>query len=347
VVLAYERNPMKIVVTGATGNVGTAVLTRLRAAGVDNVVGISRRLPDDSVPPYAGVVWRSIDISDPASERELQSAFAGADAVIHLAWALQPNRNESAMRRTNVFGTARVLAAAADADVHQLVVASSVGAYSVGPKRRRVDESWPTGGVHSSHYARFKAINERALDEFELAHPQMVVTRLRPGLIFQRAAGSEIAGLFLGRNFPTRWLQSVRPKVLPLPSGLIVQAVHATDVADAYWRAIERQAAGAFNIAAEPVLTPELLARGFGASSTVPFRYLVLRAIVNATWRAGIQATDPGWLDLAIAVPVMSTERARSELGWSPAVSSLDALAEIVDAIADHSSDPASPPLNG
>ena len=244
---------MKIVVTGATGNVGSAVLARLHAAPeVDSIVGIARRLPHQTVKPYSNVAWHSIDIGDRGSVDALRQAFTGADAVIHLAWALQPNRDESAMRRTNVFGTARVLSAAADAEVSQVVVASSVGAYSVGPKRRRVDETWPTGGVHSSHYARFKAINERAMDAFELTHPQITLTRLRPGLIFQRAAGAEIAGLFLGRNFSTRWLQSVRPKVLPLPSQLIVQAVHATDVADAYWRAIERRAGGAFNIAAEP-----------------------------------------------------------------------------------------------
>jgi UDP-glucose 4-epimerase len=339
---------MRIVVTGATGNVGTAVLARLRTApGVSSVVGVARRLPDASVAPYSDVAWRSIDIGSPDAETSLVQAFAGADAVVHLAWALQPNRDEATMRRTNVFGTSRVLAAAATAGVAQVVVASSVGAYSLGPKRRRVDESWPTGGVHTSHYARFKAINERAMDEFESTHPDIVLTRLRPGLIFQRGAGREVAGLFLGRHFPTRWLQAARPKLLPLPSQLIVQAVHATDVADAYWRAIERRAAGPFNIAAEPVLTPELIARAFGASATVPFRFRVLRAVVDATWRARLQATDPGWLDLATAVPVMSTQRARTVLGWSPAVSSVDAMSEMVDAIADGATVDASAPLRG
>jgi nucleoside-diphosphate-sugar epimerase len=339
---------MKIVVTGATGNVGTALLERLhRAPEVDSIAGIARRLPDSSIRPYANVAWHAIDIANPASEADLRRVFAGADAVIHLAWALQPNRHESVMRRTNVFGTTRVLVAAAAADVPQLVVASSVGAYSVGPKRRRVDENWPTGGVPSSHYARFKAINERAMDDFEKKHPQIVLTRLRPGLIFQSPAGAEISGLFLGRNFPTRWLQSVRPKVLPLPSQLIVQAVHATDVADAYWRAVQRKAGGAFNVAAEPILTPELIAAAFGASRTIPLRARVLRTLMEVSWRARLQATDPGWLDLATSVPVMSTERARTILGWSPAVSAIDAMSEIVDAIADGANQPGSEPLKG
>jgi UDP-glucose 4-epimerase len=339
---------MRIVVTGATGNVGTAVLRRLHAAPeVDSIVGIARRLPDDGAAPYSDVAWHALDIGDRDSQPRLATVFAGADAVIHLAWALQPNRDEAAMRRTNVVGTANVLAAAALSEVPQVVIASSVGAYSVGPKRRRVDESWPTGGVHSSHYARFKAINERAMDVFETEHPETVLTRLRPGLIFQAAAGVEIAGLFLGPNFPTRWLQSVRPKVLPVPSQFIVQAVHATDVADAYWRAVEQRVGGAFNIAAEPVLTPELIATAFGADRQIPLRASVLRALMNLTWRTRIQNTDPGWLDIATAVPLMSTERARTVLGWSPTISALDAMTEIVDAIADRSNQPASDPLRG
>jgi UDP-glucose 4-epimerase len=339
---------MRIVVTGATGNVGTAVLARLhRAPEVDSIVGIARRLPDSTVAPYRDVAWHALDVGESGSQVPLQQLFAGADAVIHLAWALQPNHDEAAMRRTNVSGTRHVLEAAAAVEVPQVVVASSVGAYSVGPKRRRVDETWPTGGVHSSHYARYKAANERAMDAFEKSNPGVILTRLRPGLIFQKDAGAEIAGLFLGRNFPTRWLQRIRPAILPLPSQFIVQAVHATDVADAYWRAIDRRAAGAFNVAAEPVLTPELIAKAFGATSTVPFRAHVLRLIMDATWRARIQATDPGWLDLGTAVPVMSTERARNILGWSPEISSTDALAEIVDAVADRSNLDASGPLKG
>ena len=51
-----------------------------------------------------------------------------------------------------------------------LVYASSVGAYSPGPKDRAVDESWPTGGIQTSFYSRHKAEVERLLDVFETEH---------------------------------------------------------------------------------------------------------------------------------------------------------------------------------
>jgi nucleoside-diphosphate-sugar epimerase len=46
-----------------------------------------------------------------------------------------------------------------------------------------------------------------------------------------------------------------------------------------------------------------------------------------------LQASEPGWLDLALGVPVMDTSRAREELGWTPRVSALDALAELLEGI--------------
>lgn len=339
---------MRIVIIGATGNVGTAVLRRLQAAPeATQLVGIARRVPDVAAEPYAGVDWVGLDLTADSATAELTDILSGADAVVHLAWALQPNHDEAAMRKTNVGGTARVLAAVAAAGVPHLVIASSVGAYSVGPKRRRVDESWPTGGVPRSHYARHKAVNERALDVFESDNPGVIVTRLRPGLIFQRDAGAEIAGLFLGQLFPTSLMKLVRFAVLPLPSGAIVQAVHANDVADAVWRIIDRRAGGAFNLAAEPVLDPEAIAAALGARGTVPLRGRVARLIVELTWRARLQATDAGWVDIALAVPLMSTERARRELGWNPEVSATDALAEVADAMARRSNVPGSGPLHG
>jgi nucleoside-diphosphate-sugar epimerase len=336
---------VRIVVVGATGNIGTALLRRLHAAEGVDIVGVARREPAP-VAPYAGVEWATVDIGRPDAAPALTEVFRGADAVVHLAWALQPNHDETAMRATNVAGTARVLTAVAAASVPHLVVSSSVGAYSFGPKGERVDESWPTGGIATSQYSRQKAANERALDRFEAQHPGVLVTRVRPGLVFQASAGAEQRRLFLGRLIPVEVLQWWRPPVLPFPSLGIFQAVHADDLADAFWRIIDRRVGGGFNIAAEPVLHPAALARVLGARAWVPFRTRVARALVEITWRVRIQAMDPGWVDLGTQVPVMSTARARAELEWEPSVSATDALAEVIEAVAHNRGAPGSAPLH-
>jgi UDP-glucose 4-epimerase len=114
---------MKIVVLGASGNVGTALLRALEAEpAVDEVVAAARRPPDrwDS----AKTTWRSVDIvADP-----LEPVLAGADAVVHLAWLIQPSRDRAQTHGVNVGGSRRVMAAVAAAGVPALVYASSIGA---------------------------------------------------------------------------------------------------------------------------------------------------------------------------------------------------------------------------
>ncbi|MCS5495792.1 NAD-dependent epimerase/dehydratase family protein [Cnuibacter physcomitrellae] len=336
---------MRIVIVGASGNLGTAIQRRLLGDGHE-VVGVSRRRPAADE-PYSSAEWHEIDVSRADARPRLAEVVRGADAVVHLAWALQPNHDERAMWRTNVRGLDAVLGGVADAEVPQIAVASSVGAYSPGPKSRRVDERWPTGGIATSHYAKHKAMNERQLDRFEEEHPQTTVTRIRPGLVFQRDAAAEIAGLFLGGLVPMRLVGSLRLPWLPLTTSLVSQAIHASDVASAFALAVERGAGGAFNIAGEPVLGPEEVARVVAGAHPVPFRREVLRAIVWATWKLRLHATDPGWIDLATSVPLMSTEKARRELGWSPRVSSTDALAEIMAGLRDRAGKPSSASLRG
>jgi nucleoside-diphosphate-sugar epimerase len=251
--------------------------------------------------------------------------------VINLAWLIQPSRDDAELELVNVGGSRRVFEAAAGAGVPALVHASSIGVYSEGPKDRRVDESWPRDGVPTSFYSRHKAAAERALDEVEAANPRLRVVRLRPALIFKREAGPEIRRLFAGPLLPARLLRPGLVPLLPLPDRLVLQAVHADDVGEAYrLAALSADARGAYNIAAEPVLDPARLADVFRARRVrVPER--PLRVLADATWRAHLQPTPPGWLDMGLAVPVMDVRRAREELGWSPRRSATEALMEMLD----------------
>jgi UDP-glucose 4-epimerase len=313
---------MRIVVTGATGNVGTAVVRALSAdERVTEIVGVARRVPDWAPPRTR---WVSADI-----ERD-ELPLDGVDAVIHLAWLIQPSRDGTELERVNVRGSRRVFEAAARAGVKALVHASSVGVYSPGPKDRAVDESWPREGVPTLFYARHKAACEHALDALEREHPDLRVVRLRPALIFQREAGSEIRRLFAGPFLPSPLVRPELLPVLPVPRRLVFQCVHTSDVGEAYrLAALEPHARGAYNIAADPVLSPAALGRMFGARPVaVPER--AVRVLADLTFRAHLQPTPPGWVDMGLAVPVMDTRRAREELGWTPRVSADDALREML-----------------
>ncbi|HEY0518299.1 MAG TPA: NAD-dependent epimerase/dehydratase family protein [Ilumatobacteraceae bacterium] len=323
---------MKVVIFGATGNVGSALVRSLEKEDrVTSIVGVARRLPLDVGASAGGdkVTWDVRDIS-----YDELDVVADADVVVDLAWKIQPSHHEATMLRTNVIGTHRVMDAVALHSVPSFVYASSVGTYAPHPKHSRADESWSAAGIPSSTYSRHKADVEKILDTFERAHSDIRVVRMRTSLVFQRSAASEIHRLFLGRLLPWHLPRPLR--LVPNVARLQFQATHADDIADAYRRAIVGDVAGAFNVAAEPVLDPKLIADTV-AGRTVPLPETLLRKAAAVTYRLRIQPSEPGWLDMALQTPLMDTTRARNELGWVPAKTSVEALAELLDGIGDGS----------
>jgi UDP-glucose 4-epimerase len=282
---------MRIVVTGATGNVGTSVVAALAGdPRVEEIVGLARRVPTLSVPRTSWV--RADVVTDP-----LEPVFDGADAVIHLAWAIQPSRDPAELRAINV------------------------------------DESWPRDGISTSFYSRHKAEAEHILDEIEREAADVRVVRLRPGLIFKREAAQEIRRYFIGPLLPSRLVRRGLVPVVPSMPRLAVQAVHTADVAEAYrLAATESHARGAYNIAAEPILDVPTLASLLGARP-LPVPPRVARVVADLTWRAHLQPTPAGWLDMGLGVPMMDTTRAREQLGWSPQRTAEEALLELMDGL--------------
>ncbi|HWC85466.1 MAG TPA: NAD-dependent epimerase/dehydratase family protein [Solirubrobacteraceae bacterium] len=317
---------MRIVVVGATGNVGTSLLESLASEErVEEIVGVARRAPERSFP-------RTRFVTADISRSELEPIFRGADAVVHLAWLIQPGRDESTTYEVNVAGSERLFRAAAQAKVPALVYASSVGAYSPGPKDRCVDEAWPTEGIPTSFYSRHKVAVERILDRLEREQPDLRVVRMRPALIFKAAAATEIRRLFAGPLLPRALIKPGLIPFVPDVPRLRFQAVHSLDVGDAYRRALIGDARGAFNLAADPPLGPAELAEILRARR-VRIPPGILRAAAAATFALRLQPSEPGWVDMALQVPLMDSARARRELGWEALHSAPDTLRELIDGL--------------
>ncbi|SOC46459.1 Nucleoside-diphosphate-sugar epimerase [Blastococcus aggregatus] len=310
-----------VAVTGASGNVGTALLRRLTApsSGVAEVRGLARRIPP-GVAPYDGVRWFAADLGTPAGEAVLAEFLDGVDVVIHLAWALQPGREPERLRRVNVDGTRRVAQAAVAAGVQQFLHMSSIGAYAAGAVGQKVTEDWPTTGVPSSQYSRDKVEAERVVRQVIGRAAGPVLSVARPTLVLQPQAGSEIGRYFLGPLVfaAARRVPGALARLLPLPiPDLAVSFVHADDVADALVRIADRRVPGPFNIAAEPVLDATGIAKALG-SRRIPVPAFAVRAALHAAFAAHVVPTEPGWLDMGTSLPALDTTRARTLLDWTP-----------------------------
>jgi UDP-glucose 4-epimerase len=320
---------VRVVIVGASGNLGTALVRRLAAEGSYDIAAVSRR-PPDLTGPYAAVRdWRSVDVGSLGAERLLTDAFHEADAVVNLAWGFQPTRRPDVLHDTGVRGSAHVLGAAAAAGVGHLIHTSSVGAYAPRRDLTPVTESFPVTGVDGSLYSSHKVLAEQHLDRWELAHPgQLILSRLRPGFVLQGEAGAALFRYGLPNWLPGGALRLL--PVLPLHHSFTIPVVHADDVADATTRLLGKPTHGAFNLAADRAVTRDDVAGVLGAKA-VDLPPAVLTGLVDATWRAHLQPLDAGWIRLAYAVPLLDSARARTELGWAARRDPVDALAEAVD----------------
>jgi nucleoside-diphosphate-sugar epimerase len=327
---------LTVAVTGATGNVGTALLRRLTdpASGVSEVRGLARRQPPDRA-PYERVRWHLVDLGQSTSGTLLPAFLEGADAVVHLAWALQPGRDPERLRRVNVDGTRRVVEAAAAAGVRHVVHMSSLGAYAPAAVGQRVAEDWPVTGIPSAQYSRDKSAAEQVVRDVVGRRPDTTLTVVRPTLVMQPEAGSEIGRYFLGPLVygAARALPGAVARLLPLPApNLHVGFVHADDVAEAIVRMLDRRAAGPFNLTADPLVDAGELARVLG-TYRVPVPAFLARTALSAAFHARLVPTEPGWLDIALRAPALDATRARTVLGWEPEHRGDEVLRQFVAAL--------------
>src|SRR5919107_2338841 len=225
--------------------------------------------------------------------------------------------------------------ATAGAGVGHVVHLSSFGAYAAGGGDREDAEDWSVTGIPSSQYSRDKSQAELVVREQLGSREGTTLTVVRPTLVLQPEASSEIGRYFLGPLLfgAARLLPAPVARLLPLPlPSLRVQFVHADDVADALVAMLDRRAGGPFNLAAEPTFDADALARALG-TVRVPVPAIALRTALSAAFHARLVPTEPGWLDLGLQAPALNTSRARRLLDWEPAHRGDDVLRQFVAAL--------------
>ena len=297
---------MKIVVTGGAGQLGSRVLRRLAdERRVKAITCIDLRPPAVPSPKIRAVI---ADVRDPDIARHME----GYDALVHLAFVVTEARPRDEVNSINVAGSANVFAAAARAGLTQIVYSSSIAAYGVVPGHPEpIIEDTPRVHQPDFAYAATKFEVEAALDEFEARHPHIAVARLRPAILIGHDMDHALGvGLRRGQLAEVGTENSA-----PLP------IVWDEDVSDAVALALVGGKRGVFNLAADNALPlRELAAQGGLRLVRVP-RWLARAFVVVTTWfaRLGVgRAMDPAWMEHAGARMVISSERAKHELGWRP-----------------------------
>ncbi|GGW43558.1 NAD-dependent epimerase/dehydratase family protein [Streptomyces griseoloalbus] len=188
--------PLRIVLTGATGFVGSRVLYGLAASARESgreitvqTLGRAAPAPSSAAP---GVTWAPVDLTDRGS---LRNAVSGADVLVHLASRI--SGDEAQCAKVNVEGTAALVDEAARWGVGRIVHLSTAAVYGPGPHRGiTVDEIAP---APVSAASRTRLAGEKPV----LAAGGIV---LRPGLVLGAGDRWVVPALAeLMDRVPARW----------------------------------------------------------------------------------------------------------------------------------------------
>jgi len=310
-------HPSRIVITGSAGLYGQALLAEIRGRLPDaRVLGVDLRSAE-ACPPDEGL---ALDVAD-ARIPEAIARFE-PDTIVHLAFAVQPGRDDAALRSANLDGTRRVLEAAARVRPARLLVASSAtvyGAWPDGPPAH--DEMAPLRPLPGYYYSAHKGIVEEMVGGFAATHPEVAVSVTRPAIV--------VAGGV--RNFLTDYFLAVPFLGLPDGHDTPLQFVHRDDLARATLAILLASARGAFNVAPDDAVTHRQIARALGVPA-VPMPFVVMTALGRLWWTLRLPwlATPPGLVGYVRYPWLVTSRRLRDELGFTFGYSSAAAFAELV-----------------
>jgi UDP-glucose 4-epimerase len=330
-----RSEPLTVAITGPTGEIGQAVVAALeRSRSVGRILGMARRPFDPAKRGWKKVLYRRGDVLD---KRKVLRLVDEADVVIHLAFMIMGGAKAS--RRVNLDGSRNVFEAAAAAGVARLVYASSVAAYGFhGDNPQPLTEDVPARGTSAHYYSAQKAeVEELLADALHgsstdayvfrpciVAGPQapLLIDSLPYTQVSERLPGPVLSLL--------QGMPILRP-VLPDP-GVPFQLVHHHDVATAIRAAVlGRGRPGVYNLAGPGQLSVKTLANELGWYS-IPVPELALDAVAEMVSRLGFLPAQAQWVAAFREPVIMSTAKARKELGWRPGHDAIGTLRETIRA---------------
>lgn len=303
-----------VAVTGVSGLIGRRLVRALEdVADVDRVIGIDVTAPEEL--RSSKLEMRTADIRD----ERVGGALEGADTVVHLAFVLDPDRDEDRMRSVNVDGTRNVAETAAAVGARKLVYLSSATAYGAHPDNPiPLPEDAPLRANPGFNYAEHKFQVEQWLWPWSEQRTDLTVTVLRPSIV----AGPGVNN-FISRAIEAPRLTMVKGHKPPW------QFVHVDDVAAAIVHVIARDLPGAFNVSAEGWLSfDEVLAIAGKRPLEVPEE--VAFSLTDQLWRIGLGEYPAGVVHYFMHPWVVDVDKLVST-GWRPRHSNRDALAALVE----------------
>lgn len=297
-----------VLVTGVAGYWGSRVAQRLLDEPGLHVIGLDAEAPVDELD---GLDFVRADIRNPLLADLLRSEEV--DTVCHLGFQEKVRHSEAAFDY-NVMGTMKVIGAAAESGVRQLVWKSSTLVYGAKPDNPGfLKEDAELRGSRRNAITRYRLEIESFLNGYRRQAPEMDLAVLR----FAHIVGPDAASSL------SRYLQLPLAPVL-LGFDPMLQVIHEDDAVEALAQAVLTGANGSINVAAEPPLP---LLRILGLAGKLPLP--VLHPLAYRSRLRSFYPIEPDYLRYRCVADLTAMQEA---LGFTPQYSSDEAI----EAMAEH-----------
>ncbi|MBI3098518.1 MAG: NAD-dependent epimerase/dehydratase family protein [Planctomycetes bacterium] len=306
---------MKVLVTGATGNVGSCLVRRLVTLGHE--VSVLCRATSDR--RALGEAPRREFIGDLTESVPVREACRGQEAVFHVGAVISYRRRDAAkMYQANVLGTRNVVEGCLAGGVRRLVHTSSVAAVGIPRRDRPADE---TLGFHADarRIGYFRTKWEAEQEVWSGVSRGLDAVAVNPGVIWGSSIGLNSA----------RLLRRAAEDRLPamIPGGVTV--VDMEDVVEGHLLALDRGRRGERYILGAGMLLWSEILRATAAitgqpapSIEIPASILYVIGVLGEAWSDLTGGRSPEvTLDIARCTAhrlFYDSSKARRELGWSP-----------------------------
>jgi UDP-glucose 4-epimerase len=307
-----------VAITGASGYIAGTLIDQLCSdERIERVLGFDVRRPSFT---HRKFVFDEVDVRNP----HLSARLKGVDVVVHLAFVMDPIKDEAEMRDVNLNGSQNVFRSAAEAGVQKIVYTSSATAYGAHPDNDvPLTEESPLRANLDFSYPAHKLEVEYVVKEFRKDHPEVTFTIFRPAIVFGPHADNAWSHLL---EMPV--IFGIRGYSPPF------QFVHEDDVGKALAFAVFEDLDGAYNLAARGWLTQADAFRIIGRRR-VQLNEARAFSLADRMWSSGMSEAPAGMLHYVMHPWVVSTDKLTAA-GFTCAKTNAQALQETVERTQDY-----------
>lgn len=311
---------LRVAITGAAGYLGSRLIERLEGCdSVSYILATDVRAPSSSYGERTE--FARLDVTEPFPSILAQHDI---DAVVHLAYVLNPGRRRVQARKVNVLGTEHLVEACLNSDVDHVIYLSSTSVYGAYPDNPGfLTEDDPVRPLPGFQYSEDKVSAETRLIAFAEESPKASATILRCCPVVGPSADNFIANAFY---------KPVLPRIGDADPPM--QFTHEDDLMDVVVKCLETKSAGTrevarrsaiYNVAGDDTIRWTEMAEVMGRRM-LRLPPIAWRSLTSLAWGLGLQSDSPArGLDFIRYRWTASTDKLRRDLGVSLTYTSSEA----------------------